>query len=440
MTSKIVAPDSPLSNRRRAYIIGVLLSMYILAYIDRNVLALMVEEVKFGLAISDVQFSIVHGLAFGIFYALFGLPMGYIVDRFANRWILFGGIVIWSIATVACGLARNFTALAIARFGVGAGEAALVPIAYSTISRILPRHRVAMGITTFSMGSTIGAALAIGVGGYLLSVLTAAGGLQLPLIGKLQPWQAVFVLIGLPGMLIGLLAFTIPEAPHVKSAKGRSEPAQPLLPFLVENKAYLFFAIGGLSMTTIIAIGMSTWMPAFLFRRYNADIAWVGLVLSIASLPNLIGFFASGYLADRLYRGGRADAHFIPVLYGTVIIIILAIVGFHLTDNVWVTIACFVGACLLASLGSATAAHIQLATPAPLRGRLAAFTVAAQHLCGLTIGPLLVALSTDHIFEDPKRVGDSIALVVLLAGMVAIVLFSLARAPARLAIMREETA
>ena len=440
MTLELPTAKAELSTRRQIYVIGVLHLMYVLAYLDRNVLALMVEPIKSGLDITDVQFSIVHGFAFGIFYALFGLPMGYIVDRFSKRWVLFGGIAFWSLATVACGLARNFTTLAIARFGVGAGEAALVPVAYSTISRILPRHRVGLGIAIFSMGSAIGAAVATGVGGYLLSVLTVSGGLELPLFGHLKPWQAVFVLIGLPGTLIALLAFTIPEAPQAMSANGRPAPTMPLRPFLAQNKSYLIFAIGGLSLMTVIAIAMTTWMPAFLFRRYDAEIAWVGMVLSIASLPILVGFFVSGYLADKLYRKGRTDAHFIPVLYGTVFVIILAIFGFYLTDNIWITVGCYGAACLLASLGGTVAAHIQLATPAALRGRLAAFTVAAQHLCGLTIGPLLVALTTDHVFGDPERVGDSIALVVSLTGLLAILLLGLARAPARRAIAREAAA
>ena len=103
---------------RPPYIIGVLLVMYVFAYMDRYLLALMVDPIKGSLGITDVQFSLIQGLAFGVFYGLFGLPMGWLVDRYSPRWVLFGGICIWSLSTVFCGLASNFVTLAIARFGV----------------------------------------------------------------------------------------------------------------------------------------------------------------------------------------------------------------------------------------------------------------------------------------------------------------------------------
>ncbi|WP_323809633.1 MFS transporter [Sphingobium baderi] len=441
MTSANPATGGTLSPARQKYAIGVLLLMYVFAYMDRNVLALMVDPIKESLQISDVQFSLVHGVAFGAFYAVFGLPMGYIVDRFSKRWVLFWGISIWSAATLACGLARSFPTLAFFRFGVGAGEATLVPAAYSTISRILPKDRTAMGIAVFSMGSGIGSAVAIGIGGYLIAKLTKLGGIALPFIGHLEPWQAVFVIIGAPGLFVALLAFTLPETGKSAAAEAEtlapSEPV-PLMPFLAENRAYLFFTIGGLALITILAYAFAAWMPALLLRQYGKDVAWVGYVMSAVTLSGLIGFGLSGYFADRLFRAGYKDGHVIPILYCVPVIIVLTIVGFHLTGDIWVAVGCYAIIHILATIGNSVGAHIQLATPPSLRGRLAAITVAAQHLCGLALGPLLVALVTDHWFHDPARVGDSMAIVGTIIGLLAILFYILARAHARAAITRME--
>lgn len=435
------ATGAPLSPARQYYVIGVLLLMYVFAYMDRNVLALMVDPIKASLDISDVQFSLVHGAAFGAFYAIFGLPMGYIVDRFSKRWVLFCGISFWSLATLACGFARSFPALAIARFGVGAGEATLVPAAYSTIARILPKDRTAMGIAVFSMGSAVGSAVAIGVGGYLIATLTKAGGLTLPFIGSMEPWQAVFLVIGAPGLLVALLAFTIPETGQSAAAiaeAGVPAAPVPLLPFLAQNKAYLVFTIGSLALVTVIAYAFGAWMPALLLRKYGADVSWVGLVMSAITLWGMVGFFLSGWSADRLFRRGHKDGHLLPVLYCTPFTIILAVVGFHLTDSIWVALAGYAISHIFITLGNAIGAHVQLATPPSLRGRMASITVAAQHLCGLAFGPLLVALITDHVFHDPKRVGDSMAIVGVVVGGLTILFCLLARAPARRAIARME--
>ncbi|MBB6193759.1 MFS family permease [Sphingobium wenxiniae] len=426
-----------ISAARQRYIVGILLLMYVFAYMDRTILSLMVDPIKHSLRISDIQFSLVHGVAFGLFYALLGLPMGWIVDRFSKRWVLFWGIFSWSAATVSCGLARSFPALVLSRFGVGAGEATLVPVAYTTIARALPKHRTAMGIAIFSMGSVTGAALAIGIGGYLIAWLTRIGGVSLPLVGHLEPWQGVFLVVGAPGILVALLAFTLPDAPRDQSHRS-AVASEAFLPFVIKNRAYLFFSVGGLSLTTVIANGMNAWMPALLMRRYGLPVSEVGLVMSIVILNGIFGFAASGYLADRLFKAGHKDGHLLPVLICTPFIILLSIVGFYFSTDVRLTLICAALLLPLLSIGNAIAAHVQLSTPPALRGRLAALTVAAQHFTGLTLGPLLVAAVTDHVFRNPIDVGRSMAVVATGVGLLSGVFYLAARKYARAAIQRME--
>lgn len=426
------------SASRQVYVIGVLLLMYIFAYMDRNVLALMVDPIKRSLGITDVQFSLVHGFAFGAFYAVFGLPMGYLVDRFSRRWVLFSGISFWSLCSVACGLAVSFPMLALARFGVGAGEATLVPAAYSTITRILPRHRAALGIAIFSLGSALGGAIAVGAGGFLLSALNRTGGIALPLLGHLEPWQAVFVVIGAPGLIVALLAFTIPERPGHGIARDPQAPVEALWPFMKENAAYLSLMIGCLIMIAVLAIGVGAWLPALFLRQYGQSVAWVGVATSLITLIGIPGFLATGFLSDSLFRRGHTDAHVLPLLWAMPAIIVAAFVGFYVGGSVWLVVGCALVTHILAPLGNSIAAHVQLVTPPALRGRMAAIKVAAQHLCGLTFGPLFVALVTDHVLHDPRRVGEAMGIVVVVIGTIGIVLLWFARGAARAAVERSK--
>lgn len=428
-----------LSPGRQKYVIGVFLIFYVFAYMDRNILSMLVEPIKLSLHITDVQFSLIQGLAFGAFYALFGLPMGWIVDRFSKRWVLFWGILSWSASTVACGLARSFPMLAVARFGVGAGEATLIPAAYATITRIMPRHRTALGIAIFSMGSLFGAAIAAGLGGLLIRQLTAANGIVLPFIGHLEPWQAVFLVLGLPGVAIAFLAFTLPETRNPRD-HGQEVGAPSLMAFLNENRRYLAFLIGALSMTTTIAYAVNSWMPALLIRQYGFAVSDIGFILSISTIAGIPGYLSTGYLSDRLFRDGRKDGHILPILYGTPLIILVSVVGFYLTTNKWIAIACFAAITPLIAIANSISTHIQLVTPAPLRGRIAAITVAAQHLCGIALGPLLVALVTDKIFGDPARVGYSMAIVAVSMAIPTLYLYGRGRKYACEAVLRAEAA
>jgi MFS family permease len=414
--------------------------MYVFAYMDRYLLALMVDPIKGSLGITDVQFSLIQGLAFGVFYGLFGLPMGWLVDRYSPRWVLFGGICIWSLSTVFCGLASNFVTLAIARFGVGAGEAALIPAGYSMILRILPRGRVAVGLAIFSTGASLGTAIAHAVGGYVVHALTKTGGIVVPVMGHLEPWQAVFVLIGSPGLIVGLLAFTLPSRGHLNPVVSESPAAEKenIWQFMRGNSGYLLLMIGGMVAVTITAVGVGAWAPALLMRRFGQDVAWVGIAMSVISLTGMTGFLGAGFISDSLFRRGYKDAHLLPIVYGLPLVVVLAIGGFALSDKVLLTVGCTLVIVTLCTMANAVAAHVQLVTPPGLRGQMAAIKVAAQQMCGLTLGPLFVALLTDHVFHDTHRVGESMAIMVAAMGSIAFILFALGRRQARAMVDRRQ--
>lgn len=205
---------------RSWYIVGTLSLLYAVSIVDRLIMSISIRPVRDSLGISDFQISLTMGLAFTIFYTLCGLPLGALVDRFPRRQVIFLGMLVWSIAASACGLVTTGAQLFAARMLVGAGEAALSPAAYSMLSDLFPRDRLAGPISLYTMGGTLGAALALAVGGPLLQYFSTPGHWALPGLATLQPWQLLFVATGLPGLFVALLVFTFKEPARRAVAPG----------------------------------------------------------------------------------------------------------------------------------------------------------------------------------------------------------------------------
>ena len=197
--------------RRSWYIVGVLTVAYTCSFIDRSVLGLMVGPIRDELGITDTQFSLLQGLAFAIFYTLLGIPIARLADRTNRRNIVAAGIALWSLMTALCGLARSFGSLFMARVGVGVGEAALAPAAFSLITDLFPRKKVGRAIGTYQTGLFVGYGLSVILGGWLVGTLEQGPPLELPLLGELSAWRATLVIVGLPGLVIALLCLTFRE-------------------------------------------------------------------------------------------------------------------------------------------------------------------------------------------------------------------------------------
>ncbi len=425
------------SPARRWLVVAGLLLMYVVAYLDRSLIALMVDPIKKTLSLSEVQFGLVHGAAFGMFYALFGLPMGFLADKLSKRWLLFTGITVWSLAASACGLARNFAGLALARFGVGAGEATLVPVAYATITGTFPKSRVASAIAVFSTGSMIGSALALSLGGFLLAFATRLGGATLPVVGHLEPWQLVLLLSGTPGLLLSLFSFLLPEVRGETSKPAGGSIAE-LWRHLADHKAYFVLSIGGLSCTTMLAYAIAAWSPAFLMRHYGMPVESVGSSLGFMTLCGVAGVIVAGAIADALYKSGRRDGHLMPPIAAMPLVTIAATCAFAVASAPMVSIALLAVAHLFQIMPNTVPSHLQITAPPALRGRVAALTVSIQHMLGLTLGPTLVAAITQGIFHDPSKVGLSLTILTVVLGPLAMLSYGLARGPARRAAQQAE--
>src|SRR5271156_1243704 len=194
------------------YSLAVLMLMYIFSFIDRTTISLIVEPMKRDLHISDTQMGMLQGLAFALLYTFLGLPIARLSDRHSRRAIIAAGVFIWSIMATLCGLARSATQLFVARIGVGVGEAALSPAAYSIITDSFPRASLGSAFGVYNIVITIGAGTALLLGGIVVGAVSHAGAnYTLPLFGEVRAWQMVFIVTGAPGILLPLLLLTFRE-------------------------------------------------------------------------------------------------------------------------------------------------------------------------------------------------------------------------------------
>ena len=198
------------------YALGVLVIVYVLNFVDRNIISILAEDIKADLGLRDDQIGFLYGTAFGVFYALFGIPLGKLADSWHRIRLMTAGLAIWSAFTALSGFAKNFTSLSIARIGVGVGEATASPSAYSLISDWFPKKMRATALAIYSSGLYIGGGISLLIGGAIVENWNEAYPVDAPL--GLAGWQAAFIIVGLPGLLLALLVFTLREP-----VRGQSE-------------------------------------------------------------------------------------------------------------------------------------------------------------------------------------------------------------------------
>jgi MFS family permease len=220
------------------YALGILVIVYVLNFVDRNIISILAEDIKADLGLRDDQIGFLYGTAFGVFYSLFGIPLGKLADSWHRVRLMTAGLAIWSAFTALSGLAKNFTTLSIARIGVGVGEATASPSAYSLISDWFPKKMRATALAIYSSGLYIGGGISLLIGGAIVENWNQAYPVDAPL--GLAGWQAAFIIVGLPGLLLALLVFTLREP-----VRGQSEgivtppPKDPFRGFLRELVAVI---------------------------------------------------------------------------------------------------------------------------------------------------------------------------------------------------------
>lgn len=418
MTSKTPTEVTRKSYAYEWYIVAICMLAYIFSFIDRQILALMIEPIKHDLQLSDTQFSLLHGLAFSLFYAFMGMPIALLADKFSRPKIIAIGVAFWSLATALCGLSKNFLQMFLARIGVGIGEAALSPATYSMLSDMFPREKLGRAVAIYSIGSFIGGGVAFLIGGYVIDLLKNLDSVVVPLLGEMRPWQVTFFLVGLPGVLVALLiALTVrdPARKGLKldaAGKVHAPSMKQAFTFLgVHRKTFACHYLG-FSFYAMTLFCMLSWTPAFYMRKFGLAPSDTGYMLGIVVLlANTSGVFCGGWLIDWLAKKGYSDA---PIRAGVIGAIGMAVpaVAFTQVNELWMSIALLAPAMFFASFPMpASTAAMQILPPNQMRAQISALVLLISNLIGLGVGTTAVALLTDRLFENPALVGSSISLL-----------------------------
>lgn len=416
------------SPLRAWYAVAVLVLAFIFSFIDRIVIALLVEPIKADLGISDFDIGLLQGFAFALFYALLGIPIGRLSDRISRRGIIATGIAVWSLMTAACGLARSFFGLFLARVGVGVGEATLSPAAYSMISDYFPREKLGRALGVYQSGAMLGAGIAFLVGGAAVQLLSAHDGQVLPVLGAVRMWQLAFFAVGLPGLLIALLMLTVKEPVRRGRASGAASgiPLRAVLAYIGSHRGLFVAHFTGFALLVVPITTVLAWAPTYLSRVLGFARAESGFVLGMMLLilsPAAVYF--GGWLIDYLQKRGHADAPFRVSIGAALAIIPLSL--FATTGRDPVLALWLIGPLIFCACISQAAAPtvIQVMVPNEMRAQISAVWMLCMNLISTIMGPTMVGFITVYVLTDDMAVGTSIAIVnVLSAPIAALILWT----------------
>ncbi len=395
------------------FVVIFLMVLLTSSFIDRTIMGLLVKPIRADLAISDTKFSYLTGLAFVILYTTTGIPLGWVADRWSRRFLITGGVAVWSLMTAGCGVATVYWRLFATRVGVGIGEATLSPCSYSLIADYFPPERRARPMSVFAMGIPIGSGLAMIIGGAVIEAITKIGTVDLPVIGATKPWQSVFLIIGLPGLLLAVLALLIiREPPHRKLRTGPQPSFAEVVAFMWRHwDVYATLAVS-MGFFAVFSYGGNAWFPSFLQRVHGFSQGQSGMFIGTSTLIlGVLGSITAGLVGDHLTRKGRRDglsAVGIPYAVG---MMICAAIG-PIVPIPWLSLTLFAGTGFFSlTWVGVNVSTLQTVTPPAMRGQVSAIYLFTTNMIGLGLGPTAIAASTDYIFHDDHAIGFSLALV-----------------------------
>ncbi len=429
MNKRVEAGSAKYPSRFAAnYALAILLLAYIFSFIDRQVLSLLVEPMKADLGISDFAVSLLQGVAFALFYTLMGIPIARLADTKRRTLIISIGIALWSAMTCLCGLAKNYTSLFLARVGVGVGEAALSPAAYSMLADLFPANRLPQAMAIFSTGITLGGGLAYLIGGTVLDTIGNSWIASLPVLRELQAWQLTFIVVGLPGFIIAILTLSIPEPVRRGAAKTATSDSgfRTTLAYLWAHRRAYWALFGGVSLLSVFGYGLMSWYPSLFIRIHGVSASDMGLKFGATYLVfGSLGALAGAWFAQRLAKRGFSDANLRWPAVAAVLMMIPGVITPLAPSPLAVFALCIPLIFIQNSYFGVSLAAIQLITPNHMRAQAGAVLLFLTNLIGLGLGPSVVAALTDFVFADPASLPYSLSLVaVLFCPLAAMVFYS----------------
>jgi MFS family permease len=437
------APAAPLpaaagawpATRVAYYTAFVLILSTTFAQLDIAIVPYLAGNIKKDLHITDTELSLLVGASFGLFYTVVGVPIAWFLDRFSRKWILAVAITVWSLGTALCGIAQNYTQLFVSRFLVGAGEAVNGPAAYSIVSDLFPREKMPRGVAVLQIGSVAGPAVSTLISFFVLKAFLDIKPIPVA-FGVIHGWQLIFVLVGLPGVLVSLLMATTMREPkrHIIPAQVSTSSTNAgywqTLVYLFRHWKVFAPMFGSLFVGSLVQ-GSIAWQPIFFKRTFNwgpAQLAGLNIVPALVLMP--IGLVLGTMIAEHFQRKGKVDAALRTDI--TASLVALPGVFAALMPNPWLAWILFSLTMFSIGLGGPSKnAAFQIVTPTELRGKMTALYLFIYSVVGVAFAPVVTALITDFILHDESKIAWAIFIPAVFARPISLFITWLGLGPYR---------
>lgn len=404
------------------YVVGVLLLFNLSGNIDQQILSLLVRPLERDFALTDSQISYLGGFAFALFFSVLGLPIARLADRTSRRNVMAGGAALWSAFTTLCAAAKTFGSLFLLRVGVGVGEASLAAPAASLLADYFPRERLGGAMSVLNLGIFIGSGAAYAIGGLVVTLAGVQGTRAVPILGAVHPWQLVFVVVGLPGLLVAALLLTVRE-PARRGGGPRVAPIGALVAYVSEHRRTFAFQGLGFAMSASVNFALVLWIPSLFIRTFHWNEGQAGTLQGVLTMTiGPIGVLTGGWVTNRLAKRGRRDAPLRVGMIGAAGMLVSA-TAFPLAPSAtlaawWLGVVNFFAAM---PWGAASAAAAEMVPPA-LRTQGIALYFLLVSLISRSLGPASVGWLNDYVFHDAEAIRYSLA-IVNVVGMAAALAF-----------------
>jgi len=409
-------------------VVAILIATAILSYTDRQVLSLLVDPIRADLGISDTQISLLLGTAFAVVYGFAGIPLGFLADRTSRRNLIFGGVLVWSLGTLACGFSRSFGELFAARIVVGLGEAVLSPAAISLISDYFPPSRRGTAVGCFLSGIAMGIGASILIGGGVLR-LVESGALAGTALATQPAWRLVLLVIGAPGLVWALAILAIREPVRRMTEPAAPSPGDTASAGLASSHPTAWARVVPIyivvALASLVDNAVGAWAPTLLIREFARNAAEVGVVLGLLLTAGFGGgVLIGGWLADRAgSRGGWSRKLVVALISSLLILPVSLLVNAGQYNVVLLSVPLY-----FALSGSVTAlgfSAILDVVPNRSRGLAMAISFFLNVAVGAGVGPTAVAMASDRLFGANAGLGPAITLTVALSyGLAAVTLLA----------------
>jgi MFS family permease len=405
------------------FLVAILVVAFLFSYIDRQVLAILVGPMKADLHATDSEIGWLYGV-FALFYAVGGIPIAMLADRYARLRLVAAGVLLWSVLTIGSGLARNLLQLVLARIGVGVGEAVLTPAANSLIPDSFPRERVPFAVSVFMAGSTLGSGLAFLAGGTVLGLVQDAGTTYVPLLGNMSAWQKVYLACGLPGLVLApcLLLLREPIRRQFSVSKRAGATLAELLSWYRRNLTTVILHHTGFLCLALMGFGFVFWSISFFTRVYGMQASTASQIFGAIQLVfGSLGSICAPLLATRLARGGRKDGNIVAAIIGGACAM-AAIMLIQTMPSAFWAFVCYVPALFFISSPFGLAyGSLPVIAPASMRAVVVSVFMLVVSV-GMLLGPPIAGFFNERVFPNGDGVRWSILTVTPIFGCLGLTL------------------